>query len=78
MRFYGYVKIYKFVRAFEMIDFFLRFCNFVASSFAFDQWGKEYLIFLKCLQYTLGLISEPSIKSLNSLNVQTGPARIVL
>ena len=79
VRFYGYVKIYKFVRAFEMIDFFLRSCNFVASSFAFGQWGKEYLIFFKCLQCnTLGLISEPSIKSLNSLNVQTGPARIVL
>ena len=27
---------------------------------------------------TFCLISEPSIKSLNSLKVQTGPARIVL
>ena len=30
------------------------------------------------LYITFGLISEPSIKSLNSLNVQTGPTSIVL
>ena len=28
--------------------------------------------------YTLGLTSEPSMKSLNSLNVHTGPAKTVL